>query len=114
MLLAQATPASPTEQFLQSGLLGAAVVVLAAVIVYLHSRNERLRDAHAKETEALWEAHRRELRELRDKLEQEHRARLDDARQNTVTLLEVHDRQNAAIETLDRALDTIQRLPQRR
>lgn len=89
---------APAEAFLQSGLPGAAVVVLAGVVVYLHLQSEKLRVSHQKE-----------LRELQDKLDQEHRNRLDDARQNTVTLLEVHDRQNSAIETLDRAIEAVQR-----
>lgn len=93
-----------TENFLGQGILGTLCVVLAAVIVFLFLRSEKLR----AELEKGWAAERKELQA---KLDAEHRARLDDARQNQVVLLEVHDRVYEQTATLEKALD---RLPPRR
>jgi hypothetical protein len=94
-----------TTTFLGQGLLGAIVLVLAAVIVYLHLRNEKQRAEMLKE----WADERKDWQAT---LNAEHRARLEDSRANQAVLLEVQDRTHEQIETLGKVADRLP-LPRR-
>jgi hypothetical protein len=63
-------------QLLQLGPAG----LLFLAVVYLLREREQTRQLHVAE-----------ITEVRRQLQEEHKARLDDARANTVALLEVHD-----------------------